>query len=275
MLEKPKHFESQMSLVEIINKLISSKKLILLITITITILGSIYVLQKPSVYKATALVEIGHYYDLINENKILTEEPKALIKELNIYFKHKNLLTDLNPVDLKFQSLGSKNSRLLQIDYKSHSSQINEKIINKIIIFIQNRHLDFLKTLTQKRTSELDKLNNKIENSTIIMSKVETLLNSNHDQNQLEFRGVLLVLSALQNQLIFESSKTAEQLEIQLESMFNTKDSETQLAQEIETRAVDQNKKIKILLSFILGLCFSLFIVFIIEFVKTFKKNNA
>ena len=107
------------------------------------------------------------------------------------------------------------------------------------------------------------------------MSKVETLLNSNHDQNQLEFRGVLLALSALQNQLIFESSKTAEQLEIQLESMFNTKDSETQLAQEIETRAVDQNKKIKILLSFILGLCFSLFIVFIIEFVKTFKKNNA
>ena len=63
----PNHYlqEDEKDLKEIFKLLINSKKLIIVTTLIITLLGAIYSFQKAPVYKSTALIEIGQYDALI------------------------------------------------------------------------------------------------------------------------------------------------------------------------------------------------------------------
>ena len=66
--------EDEIHLKEIFKLLINSKKLIIIITLVITILGAIYSFQKAPVYKSTALIEIGSY----DQDDLLTEIHKRV-----------------------------------------------------------------------------------------------------------------------------------------------------------------------------------------------------
>ena len=130
-------YKDEINLFEIVHKLTASKKLIITITLLITILGSIYSYQKVTIYNSGALIEIGKYGQY---NKILIEPATTLIQELNINFVHKQN----EPMKIK-----SIEDRLVRIDTTSHSSAISEKKINEIIRYIENRHANLQKSNDQ------------------------------------------------------------------------------------------------------------------------------
>jgi capsular polysaccharide biosynthesis protein len=131
--------EDEIELKEIFKFLINSKKLLIAITLVITILGAIYSFQKVPEYKSTALIEIGGYNTFSNE-KGLIEPAKDLIQDLKINFIYKNssLSNEKGLVDaLVFRLIEKK---LLQIEYISSSAEKNNNLLNEIVEYIVNRH---------------------------------------------------------------------------------------------------------------------------------------
>jgi len=151
--------EDEIDLFKIAHKLAASKKLIIIITLLITILGSIYSYQRLPIYTSTALIEIGSYDKLI-------EPVSTLVQELNINFIHKQN-ESLN--------LESIENRLIKIITVSPSSVENEKKINRIVDYIEDRHSKLIsnniKETEYKLTSKIDLKNKDIE------FKYSTLLN--------------------------------------------------------------------------------------------------
>ena len=90
------YLQEEIYLKDIIKLLINSKKLIIVTTLIVTLLGAIYSFQKAPVYKSTALIEIGYYpknqynqtpieadqQDQHNQTPI--ETAKSLINEFSI-----------------------------------------------------------------------------------------------------------------------------------------------------------------------------------------------
>ena len=330
-------FEGEINLFTIVRKLKASKNLIIILTLLFTILGSIYSYQKTTMYNSTALVEIGN-------NDQLIEPLSTLIQELNINFIHKQN-ESLN--------LESIENRLIKIITVSPSSVENEKKINRIVDYIEDRHLKLInnniKEIEYKFTSEIEFKNKEIEfkystllsqisNKKLILSneilKLENNipiidhkiieLNSiiNQDQKNLlalKSNPALLLQRAAQsptlNQVIFiyklqliqleaekinisqlidnlkiklqqseseglesadifELSQEIDNLELELEFIKKKKYINSQLIGEIQTNALETNQKLIILFFFSIGLFFSFAIIYINEFVKTFKNSH-
>ena len=161
--------EDVIDLKEIFKILINSKKLIIVITLIITTLGSIYSFQKVPQFRSTALIEIGN--SGIDEYEQITIEPaKNLIKELTINFIHKQKILNNNTANLKIKSI---QDRLIQISHSSASSEQSEYILSEVIGYIENRHALLLNESIQKTKTELaykiENINNqiKIKNSAL------------------------------------------------------------------------------------------------------------
>ena len=99
--------EDNIDLKEIFKLLINSKKLIITITLVITTLGAIYSFQKVTVYKSTALIEIGNY-EPEEYNQMLIEPAEDLIEELirqkNIRLKSQGIQNLFKTEDVNFSA---------------------------------------------------------------------------------------------------------------------------------------------------------------------------
>jgi len=276
---EPQYYQDDgIDLFEIIQKLIASKKLIIVITLLITILGSIYSFQRMPLYQSTALVEIGQYQKQ-NQNQIMIQiliEPfDALILELSTNFIHNNKLLEANSENLEFKRIDKKNNKVLQIDFNSPSLATNKKIINELIIYIEKRHLDLKSSLIQNITARLEPINKNLKNSNARSIQFDNLLMSSNEFNELELQTTILKSQLEEAEFNFSLLQEQADLEIQLESLMNQNQSRTQFIGEIKVGAVGSKNKLIILISFILGLIFSIFVVFMKDLLKTFKERSA
>ena len=265
--------EDEIDLKEIFKLLINSKKLIIVTTLIITLLGAIYSFQKPPVYQSTAVIEIGNYNifssSISFETKLIESLP-TLINELNIQFIHKDGENEIifEPVD---QLHGSEN-RILIIKFQSTLLKKNTDLLNKIVLFIKNRHSNLQSNHTQKienkLTNEIEKLNNLLRN---IDSKINALnkviLETKNEANNLQ----VLSLFDYEN-MKYNLLQQMEALELDLEFLIKQKINKTQLVGEIVTKKTETKVKL-ILASFIFGLFLSVFIVFINNLLKPFKEK--
>jgi capsular polysaccharide biosynthesis protein len=282
--------EDEIDLKEIFNLLINSKKLIISITLIITILGAIYSFQKETEYKSTALIEIGNYGNAVlftesrgldsSVNKveynqesdgILIEPAITLIQELTINFIHKqgnNL------------SLNSFENRLINIAHTSTSSVTSKNLLNEIIEYIENRHslmlINRIKKTKNLLTFKIESLDNKInELKNIILEDLKNLklLESNPDlliQRVAQSPTLNQVIHSYNIQLLdLESEK--DNLQLELEFLMQQYPTKTQLVGEILTSDIPINERI-ILLSFIFGLFLSIVMVFINNSFKALKE---
>ena len=111
--------EDEIDLKEIFKLLINSKKLIIVTTLVITTLGTIYAYQQAPRYHSTALIEIGNYQPE-EYNQMLIEPAEDLIEELMIKYTHKQ------QVNVSFNFLNEVD-RLIEIAASSDLSVNNEK----------------------------------------------------------------------------------------------------------------------------------------------------
>jgi LPS O-antigen subunit length determinant protein (WzzB/FepE family) len=60
-INQTNQYEDEINLIEIIQKLMESKIIIIVTTLIITILTYLYTLQQQPTYQSSVLIEIGHY----------------------------------------------------------------------------------------------------------------------------------------------------------------------------------------------------------------------
>ena len=225
---------------EVFKLLINSKKLIITITLVITTLGAIYSFQKAPEYKSTALIEIGRYEQ---DEQILIEPTKTLIQELTINFIHKQKLVGLKAVNLSLKPI---ENRLLEMKYTSPLPEKNKELLNRLITFIKNRHLNLQINSTKRITNQLT-------------YKIENLIK-------------LLVSNNLESDSIIKLSQEKVSLELELEILMKQKYTNSQLIGEIQT-TLDSIKGLIIFLSFIFGLFLSIIMVLINKSFKALKEE--
>ena len=146
--------ENEIDLKEVIKLLINSKKLIITITLVITTLSTIYTLGRTPEYQSTALVEIGQYDTLDNEN-ILIESASNLIQNLNILFIYKSKNNESLNIKTIEDKLDFKMRRLIAININKPSIELGVKTLNEITRYIENRHSLLLNKIIQKPISQL------------------------------------------------------------------------------------------------------------------------
>lgn len=150
-LQNSYQLENDISLREIFNSLVESKKLIILSILIFVSLSFLYASYSKPVFKSTASIEIG-YYKMPDGSIELIEEPSNLISDLkiNLFYKseNKNLLDDLKITSLE--------DRIIKIELESKSSETNKKVLGDFIDHILKKHsrlLNLSKQLKQKGIS--------------------------------------------------------------------------------------------------------------------------
>lgn len=217
-------------------------------------------LNKQIVYsKLRVSNKIESLYKQI-ENRIITldnELPNIdlKIKALNsIIFEDQNNLTLLksNP-DLLLQR-AAQSPTLNQVIH-SYKNQLLDFEAEKINISQEKYHLESQLSIVVNNTDEIFKLS--------------------HEKDDLESQLTIMESTSLESDEIFKLSQEKDGLELELEFLMNQNQTSTQLIGEIVTTAIESKKERFIFLSFIFGLFLSIIMVFINNFVKTFKEEQV
>ena len=349
-IDQTNQYEGEIDLIEIIEKLIKSKMIIIVTTLIVTILAYLYTLQNPKhpIYQSSVLIEIGHY-DLNNGILEIIEQPSSSIQALKINLIYKTL--DENLSDAKINLLEDK---LIKIEHSSGSAEENTNVLNKFINYLDIRHSRLANTkYLAKRTvlsDEIDLLSSEIEfqerlllalnidKKLQISSQINTLTNQlpiidrkisdleqiiTEDQENLQllqsdpelllrraginptlhqviysYKNTLaeLVINkqditneiyVLDNKLellgniphqsdrLFNLSLQKGKLEVELEDLENIIFTQTKTIGGVKTHSLDPNNKKIMVIGFIAGLFAGIIIVFINEFVKTYRESKA
>jgi len=257
--------EDEISLKDIIKNLLKHKKFIVIFTLLITALAVIYVFIKKPVYEINASVQLGY----INSNsKIYLLDPYATKVYLeNVYKKDKfdkikyptiNISTPKNIKDI------------YNLNIDAHSNKDAEEYLNKILNDLKNKEskklkvvkleinkkINILKNANNRLKSELKTLNEKLKN-TKDAQLYATILN-NISEIQSEITKNELTITNLENTL----------------SPANTTLTHIIGTVKKSPNPIKPKKKLIITVAFITGLILSIFLVFLIEFIKSLKDEE-
>ena len=134
-LQNSYQVKDEISLKEIFNLLMESKKLIIITILIFISLSFLYASNSKPVFKSTASIEIG-YFNMPDGAIELIEESSNLISELkvNLFYKseNKNLLDDLKITSLE--------NRLIKVELESKSSETNKEVLEDFINYVVNKH---------------------------------------------------------------------------------------------------------------------------------------
>ena len=285
--------EDELDLKDIFYLLMNSKKLIIIITFVITLLGAIYSFQKVPQYRSSALIEIGSYYDTTTNKEVLIEPTIKLIQELNIQFIHKNLISGVNSGNFNINLI---EGRLFNVSIIETSPENSKDLLSLIVEFIKKRHSKLLNIRIQDTSiqfnNQINILNDQIgfRNTLLTQTESEKLrifsqirslntqienqkINLAQEKNNLEIQLKLLESNDFESREIFKLSQAKDNLELELELLLQQRSTSTKLVGEIVTNKINIKKERYIILSFILGLLLSIFMIFINIFFKSFKEK--
>ena len=160
MTKKNEFLENEIDLIPVFKVLVNSKKLIIITTLVCTFLAFIYTYQKDAAYESTALLEIGSYVSINNQEKLIESAPD-LIEDLKVEINYKKKLA------VEFKEI---RDRIISLSYISSSPNINTKILNSTIEYILNKHsvgltkkIKLLKNQNKIIDTKINFLNNSLE----------------------------------------------------------------------------------------------------------------
>ena len=259
--------DDRVDLREYLKLLISSKKIIITITLICTLIAVSFTYTKQPMFESSVTFEIGIYKEPIYVSsgaKVIGFYKEPIYESGGakvIGFYNNTPTNDINVIkdeinfhftqDVKMQSLGPK---FFTIKLTSSSIKSAENSLNEIIDYVINSSKKIINQEIQKDKFNLAALNNQISSIEIELTRISNLENiSNNDSIKAVF------VSELNLQL--------NQLEFQKEVLTNKLNSSdlyehTKLYKEIKTRQLNERKGFTISLGFIAGLLLSMLIVF-------------
>jgi capsular polysaccharide biosynthesis protein len=271
-------YNDEIDLREIIKMLIESKKLIISTILIFTIASIIYSLSLKSSFLTSTKLEIG-YFDLGNGDRELIESSSDLVSELNIL-----LLKNPNNIFSQKVSINDFENQIIYLETTSSLLKKNENLLTEMIKYVHERH-DILKTsIDVKKRREITR---EIED---IKAEITHFQSKLSDQTQSQYMNIIKNLdketeaselidlfsrnSAYTDRVFVLNQKLAVLIE-NLEMLNSKIYSKTHLIGNIETKTIKPKIELIIVLGLIIGFIFSIFLVFIRNFVKSYKENQA
>lgn len=303
-LNKNEESFKEIDLIYLIKKIFQSKLLLTLSIIIFMASSYIYSFQKGSTYESKALIEIGHYESEDGTYKLFSDAP-ALIKELRIflYKNNENLIINDDSfrliedrlIEIKFESISNEaNVALLNqcIDFlkKNSGSEIfkaqRNNLINEIdstirkIDFLKDKNAKFAKTLEESILT-LDELISDEEN------KLKLITDSPDASSEIVALTKLLIdlkkdkLAAIENQgdlstfyEIYELDEEKLRLQEELKKLDKQNIINTEVIGQIKTSVISHSLVLILTIGLALGIVSTVFIVFLLDFIKIYKQRE-
>jgi len=157
------YLDDEIDLIVLLRTILNSKKLIIIVTFSFSLLAFIYTTQKELEYESTVILEVGSYRLLSGEKKLF-EPVSSLIKKLKVDLVYKKQL-EFGDLKLKGNKLNFKSieDKLLEIDYTSPSPEFNETIINEAITFSQESNAEILTKIVNSFSEKIVTIDNEVE----------------------------------------------------------------------------------------------------------------
>ncbi|MCT7526217.1 Wzz/FepE/Etk N-terminal domain-containing protein [Aliarcobacter cryaerophilus] len=146
--------EDEIDLRELFKIIWDKKIFIILFTLAITVLATVYAYSKTPIYEAKALVEIGEY-KINNTSKNFVDDASNLEKKLSTLFvdMEKNLKDKTSQISNISVVKGLKN--FLEIKSESTSNEEAKNEILKVLTFVQKEHEKILDDVKKQKEMEL------------------------------------------------------------------------------------------------------------------------
>lgn len=166
--------EDEIDLRELFKIIWDKKNFIILFTLAIIVLATVYAYSKTPIYEAKALLEIGEY------KKNPVDDAVALEKKLSTIFidMEKNLKYKTSEISNISVVKGLKN--FLEIKSESTSNEEAKNEILKVLTFVQNEHEKILDDVKKQKEMELRNIDLQISD---IKSKSVALIDKKIENN--------------------------------------------------------------------------------------------
>ena len=312
--------EDTIDLRELWVTLMKKKIMIVVITLLVTLGAVGYAFLKTPKYEAKALLEIGNYKlnnnNNNNNNKVYLDNASRLVKKLNILFIDINKNEKNRKAKVISITAPAKENIFIEIKSIATSNEKAKVEIEKIILYVKDKHQKILDDVKKRRELEIKNLDTRIEdiktkelklldeksaltNESIKTSEKELRCLSKSIKNTeklntafvaleiMQKRDIIRYIESLRNRLIdIENKKNIlksttinsliEQKELFASMLlpYNYKNSEVVGNIITSDYPVKPKKKLIVVVAFITGLMFSIFLVFFLEFIKSGRKEE-
>jgi LPS O-antigen subunit length determinant protein (WzzB/FepE family) len=270
-------YVDEINFIELIKILIESRKLIISTILIFTLASIIYSLSLKPEFKSSTILEIGKVQMQDND------------KNLNIV---SDLISDTkvqimkNPDDTFSQnvSINSLEGNLIKLKTTSNSVEQNENILNEVISYIDERYSNIETLINNKKKISLNK---KIEN---IKNEITYFKAKLSDQTQSQYLKIikdldkdtqatqtldLLFRNSEYNDRLFSLNQNLIKLIENLDILNSKVSSKSQIIQKIKTKTIKPKIKLIISFSIFIGLITGISLVFINNFIKSFREREA
>lgn len=311
--------EDEIDLKELFKTLWVKKVFIVVFTTVVTVLAIIYALMAPKVYEANAIFKIGEYKLNSNSNSnsaITIADASELTQELKILYIE--LFKNEKDREAKIENInllkGQKN--IFEVVALGSSNDIVKKEIEKVKIYVQDKHQKILDDVKSKRESQIEQLQSQLmilktkalptlkdkidryntnikiyeQNFKDVQSNLKKIKTKNptlatiqiNEQKYLAdmlitLRDSLEELEAKKDNIeLIEIAKIEEELHTLKSLMKPHNYKNTSIIGKIMTNdyAVKPKKKLIVVVAFVTGFILSIFLVFFIEFIRSFKEEE-
>jgi LPS O-antigen subunit length determinant protein (WzzB/FepE family) len=219
------------------------------------------------------------------ESKISFIKAKQLdssqLKQSQIKDKIAKLKSTLPIIDLEISQLEAviiedtnnlsllKRNELIQTERATNSPTLEQ------IIFSYKSKINDLNAQKYTNILETKSLNNQFKILENVTLQSETLFSLEQKQKTLENQLIILENDTVQSDELFSLEKKEKTLENELQLLMTQTQTKTLSIGNIETKTIKPKTQLTILLGLIIGIITGIFLVFIRNFVKSYKESQA
>lgn len=268
--------DHEIDLRETIKLILEYKKSIILIVLIFTTVSIIFSISLKSSFISSTQIEIG-YLEAPDGTQKLIENPDNLIADLKI-LRLKNLANNFS------QNLSMKliEGKVIQLKTTSSSAKQNENFLTDLINYIIERHSKLEKLVVEtpikELNSEVEKIKAEINYFTSKLSDeyqsnyLNIMSNLQKEDQSKELLKLLYANSKYKDHIFLLNQKLAD-LTYDLENSYYIVRETYQLNDNIETNEIKPKTKLTIFLGAVFGFFTGIFLVFIRNFLKSFKES--
>ena len=276
--------EDTIDLRELFQTLKRRKKIILLITLLVTFLASVYAWTAKPVYEVKAMIEVGKLEAGTKNEKSLDNVADIKQKLEYIYgvkSKKKRAYPKVKAIGVDTHAKG-----VFTVTVEGHSNEEAIELIEKILQKIEKGYQEKIDTYVNSKKDLITLTTEDIETAKLNLAKIEKTLD-NYSQKIMNITAKDAALAGIYTIQISQNQKTIQSLQARISalkanvyskelSITPLRIKQTHIVGEVEVldKPVKPKKVLIVIVAFITGLMFAVFLVFFLEFMRSFKEEK-
>ncbi len=276
--------EDTIDLKELFKTLKRRKKMILLITLLVTLLAIVYAWTVKPVYEVKAMIEIGKLEAGTKDEKSLDNVADIKQKLEYIYgvkSKKKREYPKVKAIGLNKQAKG-----VFTVTVEGHSNDESIALVQKIVQKIEKEYQEKIDTYINTKKELISLTTEDIKTAKQNLEKVEKTLD-NYSQKIMNITAKDAALAGIYTIQISQNQTRVQSLQARISALkaniYNKELSitplrikQTHIVGEVEVldKPVKPKKALIVIVAFITALMFSIFLVFFLEFLRGVKEEG-